>query len=60
MRRLIAVMTVAFALIAGNAMAESIKGRLAVTGELGFLSVNNSLHFGSRLHLGANIRYPEV
>jgi outer membrane protein len=46
MRRLIVFMTVAFALIAGNAMAESIEGRLGVTGQLGFISVNNS-HYTS-------------
>lgn len=46
MRRIILFMTIAFALIAGNAMAENIEGRLAVTGQLGFISVNNS-HYTS-------------
>ncbi|HJV65985.1 MAG TPA: OmpW family outer membrane protein [Geomonas sp.] len=42
MRRFIAFMTIALVLIAANAMADSIKGRLGVTGQLGFLSPNNS------------------
>lgn len=37
MRRFIILTVVALSLVAGNAMAESIKGRLGLTGKLGFI-----------------------
>jgi outer membrane protein len=42
MRRFIVFSAVALTFIAGNAKAESIKGRLGITGQLGFIVPDNS------------------
>jgi outer membrane protein len=42
MRRIIVLAAIALFLIAGNAMAESIKGRLGITGHVGFIVPDNS------------------
>lgn len=42
MRRILVFTTIAITLFAGNATAESIKGRLGITGQLGFMVPDNS------------------
>lgn len=53
MRRLIILTLIALSLVAGNAMAESINGRLGLTGKLGFVvPLNDSEIKGSPFGLG--------